>query len=60
MIVIGISKTFGVNAGSKRIKFKLYTSVHNTAKSMNDVNRDGYRDQIVSLSVRTLATEYVM
>ena len=51
---------FCVKFESKRIKFKLYTHVHNTARTMIDVNRDGYRDQIVSMSVRTLPTEYVM
>ena len=46
-----IINNFGVTVESK---FKLYTPIHNTARSMNDVNRDGYRDQIVSISVWTL------
>ena len=36
------------------------THANNSARSMVDVNRDGYRDQIVSMSIWTLATEYVM
>ena len=37
-----------------------YMYVHNTARFMVDMNRDGYRDQIVSMSVWLLATECVI
>ena len=52
--ISGIPITFWVTVESKKFTFKLH--VHNTARSMLDVNRSGYRAQIVSTGVQILAT----
>ena len=52
----GVPITFCVKVVPKQ-SCSHYTYVHNTARFMN---RDGYRDPIVSMSVWVLATEYVM
>ena len=60
MIISDIPITLCVKAVSKRIKFKLHMYITLQVLYIMDINRDGYRDQIVNMSVWIWAIEYVM